>query len=84
GLLRSKYINALKEIESANDFLEQLSNKVKDYHTFFEEEKQYLASFKHELPEDLFMINYVELLELLSSKQKELDTLNAMLPDPNG
>ncbi|KAG8729553.1 hypothetical protein FRC11_008488 [Ceratobasidium sp. 423] len=82
-LLRTKYINALKEIESTNDFLKRSPNSVKDYQNFFAEEKQYLASFKHELPEDLFMINYVELLELLFSKQEEFNKLNATTPDAN-
>ncbi|KDN33882.1 hypothetical protein RSAG8_13022, partial [Rhizoctonia solani AG-8 WAC10335] len=80
-LLRTKYINALKEIDLANNFLEQSSNTAKDYRNFFAEEKDYLASAKHELPDDSFMINYVELLELMFSKQEELDTLNMVSPD---
>ncbi|CAE6535277.1 unnamed protein product, partial [Rhizoctonia solani] len=82
-LLRSKYINALKVIDSANNLLEQSSNTAKDYQDFFAEEKKYLVSAKHERPEDAFMINYVELLELMFSKQEELDTLNATSPDRN-
>ncbi|KDN41552.1 hypothetical protein RSAG8_07353, partial [Rhizoctonia solani AG-8 WAC10335] len=75
-LLRTKYINALNVIDSATEFLSHTTHTAKDYEAFFSDEKKYLVSFKAELPEDLFAIMYVELLELLELKQEEFDSLH--------
>ncbi|KAG8681486.1 hypothetical protein FRC09_017454, partial [Ceratobasidium sp. 395] len=78
SLLRRKYVNTLKVIETASSFLAKFPGlSDSNLEKFFQEEVNYLASFKSGLPNDEFAANYVELLEQLEEKQSEFDELHS-------
>ncbi|KAG8692937.1 hypothetical protein FRC09_010854, partial [Ceratobasidium sp. 395] len=78
SLLRRKYVNTLKVIETASSFIAKFPDlSDADLEKFFQEEVNYLASFKSGLPNDKFGANYVELLEQLEEKQSEFDELHS-------
>ncbi|QRV77134.1 hypothetical protein RhiJN_05149 [Ceratobasidium sp. AG-Ba] len=78
-LLRYKYIDAMSVLEQSELIMGELCPGVsaKDLDRYWQQERQYLESFKSELPEDTFAIEYLSILEKLAAKQAKYDTCAA-------
>jgi hypothetical protein len=70
-LLRSKYIGALKALDSSQASINRLNPSASpdELACFFQQELDYLESLKTELPTDTFAIDYIDILEKLEAKE---------------